>query len=99
MAMRIPSATLSALILAAALSAGGPGRASTLAAAQQGERPRAPAKNTPAPSKAPRTPDGHPDLQGTWTNGTLTPFERPVGLENKAFISDEEAAALERAAV
>jgi len=24
----------------------------------------------------PRTPDGHPDLQGNWTNGTLTPFER-----------------------
>ena len=24
----------------------------------------------------PRTPDGHPDLQGTWTNVTITPFER-----------------------
>jgi hypothetical protein len=28
---------------------------------------------------APRTPDGHPDLQGTWTNATLTPFERAPG--------------------
>ena len=28
----------------------------------------------------PRTPDGHPDLQGNWTNGTLTPLERPSGL-------------------
>lgn len=27
----------------------------------------------------PRTPDGHPDLQGNWTTGTLTPFERPEG--------------------
>ena len=27
----------------------------------------------------PRTPDGHPDLQGNWTNVTLTPFSRPVG--------------------
>ena len=27
--------------------------------------------------KVPRTPDGHPDLQGNWTNVTLTPFERP----------------------
>ncbi len=27
----------------------------------------------------PRTPDGHPDLQGNWTNGTLTPFQRPRG--------------------
>ena len=25
----------------------------------------------------PRTPDGHPDFQGTWTNVTITPFERP----------------------
>jgi hypothetical protein len=27
----------------------------------------------------PRTPDGHPDLQGSWTNVTLTPFEREEG--------------------
>src|SRR5271154_4137913 len=25
----------------------------------------------------PRTPDGHPDLQGIWTNATITPLERP----------------------
>jgi hypothetical protein len=50
-------------------------------------------------SKVARTPDGHPDLQGTWTNGTLTPFERPAGMENKAVLTDEEAAALEKNAV
>ena len=27
----------------------------------------------------PRTPHGHPDLQGNWTNATLTPFERAAG--------------------
>ncbi len=27
----------------------------------------------------PRTPDGHPDLQGNWTNSTLTPFQRSQG--------------------
>ncbi len=27
----------------------------------------------------PRTPDGRPDLQGNWTNATLTPIERPEG--------------------
>ena len=27
----------------------------------------------------PRTPDGHPDLQGNWTNETVTPFEREEG--------------------
>jgi len=30
----------------------------------------------------PRTPDGHPDFQGTWTNVTLTPFERPEDQES-----------------
>ena len=27
----------------------------------------------------PRTPDGHPDLQGNWSNATLTPLQRPQG--------------------
>ncbi len=27
----------------------------------------------------PRTPDGHPDLQGNWSSATLTPIERPQG--------------------
>lgn len=44
----------------------------------------------------PRTPDGQPDLQGTWNNGTLTPFERPAALAGRAFLTEEEAAALER---
>jgi len=29
----------------------------------------------------PRTASGHPDLQGNWTNVTLTAFERPPGME------------------
>jgi hypothetical protein len=28
---------------------------------------------------APRTEHGHPDLQGNWSNATLTPLERPAG--------------------
>ena len=31
------------------------------------------------PWVVPRTPDGRPDLQGNWTNGTLTPLQRPRG--------------------
>lgn len=27
----------------------------------------------------PRLPDGHPDLQGFWTNNTATPLQRPAG--------------------
>jgi hypothetical protein len=44
----------------------------------------------------PRTPEGHPDLQGTWTNATLTPMERPAELAGKATLSDEEARAYEK---
>ena len=42
----------------------------------------------------PRTPDGKPDLQGTWSNGTLTPFERPKGLGTKEFHTEQEYAEL-----
>lgn len=46
--------------------------------------------------KAPRTADGQPDLQGIWTNSTLTPLERPREFANKAFFSEEEAAAYQK---
>jgi len=45
----------------------------------------------PAPT-LPRTPDGHPDLQGFWTNATITPLERPRELGAKEFYTQEEAA-------
>src|SRR2546428_7261393 len=41
-----------------------------------------------------RTPDGHPDLQGTYDLATLTPLERPAGA--KAVLTSEEAAKLEK---
>jgi hypothetical protein len=50
-------------------------------------------------SKAPRTPDGRPDLQGLWNNTTLTPLERPRNLAGKEFFTEEEAAEYERAIV
>ena len=46
----------------------------------------------------PRTPWGDPDLQGIWTGSTLTPLERPRDLGEKAFLTAEEAAALEQRA-
>ena len=45
----------------------------------------------------PRTPYGHPDLQGTYTYRTLTPMQRPRGLENKATLTVEEADAWQAA--
>ena len=39
---------------------------------------------------APRTPWGHPDLQGAWTNTTTTPLERPDDLEGREFLTEEE---------
>jgi hypothetical protein len=48
------------------------------------------------PRAIPRTPDGHPDLQGIWTNATITPLERPAALAGKATLSDAEALAYEK---
>ena len=46
-----------------------------------------------------RTSWGDPDLQGVWDYRTLTPLERPEDLGDKAFLTDEEAAALEQETV
>ena len=40
-----------------------------------------------------RTPWGDPDLQGLWSNATLTPLQRPDSLGDKAFFTPEEAEA------
>jgi hypothetical protein len=54
------------------------------------QTPAAPVKSKAG--AAPRTPDGHPDLQGIWSNATVTPLERPSELAGKAVLTDEEAA-------
>ncbi|HJN47009.1 MAG: hypothetical protein QGI10_08395 [Vicinamibacterales bacterium] len=46
----------------------------------------------------PRTPDGHPDLQGVWANNNVTPLERPEAWADKDTLTDEELAALQVAA-
>jgi hypothetical protein len=48
-----------------------------------------------ATSDLPRTPDGHPDLQGTYDLATMTPLERWPG--DPPFLTKERAAALVQA--
>ena len=56
--------------------------------------PKAPAKSKT--QAIPRAADGHPDLQGIWTNVTLTPLERPAEWTGKPTLSEAEAKAFEK---
>src|SRR5579862_6975872 len=47
-------------------------------------------------STIPRARDGHPDLQGVWTNATLTPMERPAKYASKPTLTDAEAKDFEK---
>ena len=48
-----------------------------------------------APYHAPRAVDGQPDLQGTWTNASLTPLERPAALGERKVMTADEVKAVE----
>ena len=45
---------------------------------------------------APKTPWGHPDLQGIWTSSGATPFERPAGMVGDR-LTDEEVSSIRAA--
>jgi hypothetical protein len=61
--------------------------------------PLAAQSGAPRPAWSPsKTAFGHPDLQGVWVNPTLTPFERPVAMKDKAVLTEAEAADVEKRA-
>ena len=44
----------------------------------------------PTATKVWRTPWGDPDLQGSWSNATTTPLQRPAKYEGREFLTLEE---------
>ena len=48
-----------------------------------------------SPSSVPRTPWGHPDLQGTWDYRSITPLERPPQFGTREFLTDAEVKEME----
>ena len=49
--------------------------------------------------EAPRTAWGAPDIGGIWNSSTVTPLQRPESLGDQAFLTEEEAAAIEQRVV
>lgn len=73
-----------ALLVGTALAATGAAQAQTTAPAAEAQQ-----------FKAPRTAFGQPDLQGVWSNASLTPLTRPAALGTRLTYSEEEVKKLE----
>src|SRR5688500_4110494 len=96
-AVRMRFLVLATLLVAAVVAA------DHLLAQSPAPRPPAPgARSEPrgaaASAPVPRTPWGHPDLQGTWDYKTITPLERPQQFGDRQYLTEEEAKALEERA-
>src|SRR5688572_18929513 len=83
-----------AALAATSIAAQSPASAPRSAGATAGQAP----PSTVKPAAALRTSDGKPDLQGIWTNATITPLERPQNVKNLV-LSEEEAARMEKTVV
>src|SRR3954452_14636447 len=67
------------------------GGVAAAAVTASGQTKTAPARA--ASKNLPRTPDGHPDLQGTYDLATLTPLERTAG--SPLVLTDDQAIRLQ----
>src|SRR5687767_13116232 len=70
------AAVLAALVILLQMSAGGQGQGEGGAAAPAGP--------------VPKTPLGHPDLQGIWFDEFQTPLERAAQYADREFFTEEE---------
>ena len=59
----------------------------------------APSGQAKKPWSAPRTPDGHPDLQGIWDYRSATPLQRPARFAGREFLTPDEVIAYEQEAL
>jgi hypothetical protein len=64
-----------------------------LVASAQSPRPASPAR----PYTAPRNAFGQPDLEGVWSNDSITPLQRPVAWATKTTLTDAEVELLRKA--
>jgi len=81
--MRIRARSLVLLVALTAATALAVGLAETPATGQ-------PRSSGSAAESTPKTAWGAPDLEGTWSNTTVVPFERPKEFGNREFMNDDE---------
>src|SRR6202165_5967499 len=67
----------------------------TPAAAQTVSGEKAAGSTAKAAAKKWRTPWGDPDVQGSWSNATTTPLERPAKYADREFLTAAERDALD----
>src|SRR4029453_8603486 len=89
---------MSRRLFALAVSVAGASMLFLAPSAAQAQGPSSEASTATRKWTPPRTPWGEPDLQGTFSNRTITPFERPANVGGREFFTREEVAALEKGA-